>query len=318
LVYFFQAFAYYEEKKKRPLHRDSTTHPQNELAQKTRWRYDPASYIIGYHAIGTIVTLAGIHKDGAGAVKVTDVHKVDLESRLGRIKNATRMIKLCKLLRVLEKQIEEGVDKEMLPLTRDDKTIEYRKGEIRKTYQGCDATNRILHLQIIYQHLADKGVPNTDMLKKADLRRSFVDLKPRGINEGPTTLSDVRNAIVCVLETLIVLHDTEPKIFHRDIRWPNIIQNASNKWKWFLIDWEDASTAPTTAVAHMNHQTHAPQVKLDNHGAEVDLWGVGYLIISSTVQDLPESLNNFGKRLMNGQISTAKQALAEMKSVSIF
>lgn len=71
-----------------------------------------------------------------------------------------------------------------------------------------------------------------------------------------------------------------PPIYHRDIRWPNIIKRAGNMQlsKWFLIDWDDASAPPTTATPHLNYINHSPDTFKDNHGGEVDIWSVGQLI----------------------------------------
>jgi hypothetical protein len=44
---------------------------------------------------------------------------------------------------------------------------------------------------------------------------------------------------------------------------------------WFLIDWCDASMTPTLAATHLKAAEHSPRVRQDNHGAEVDIWGVG-------------------------------------------
>ena len=73
-----------------------------------------------------------------------------------------------------------------------------------------------------------------------------------------------------------VLHQ-EPPVFHRDLRWPNVVRHLDGH-QWFVIDWEDASAAPTQAQSHFDHKNHSPKVFSDGHGAEVDIWGVGTLI----------------------------------------
>ena len=75
----------------------------------------------------------------------------------------------------------------------------------------------------------------------------------------------------------------DPPVFHRDIRWPNIVQSREDSSKWFLVDREDASFAPTKAVSHfrMNSDTHSQMVFENDHGAEVDIWAVGELIFTA-------------------------------------
>ncbi|CAG8598407.1 15467_t:CDS:2, partial [Acaulospora colombiana] len=77
-----------------------------------------------------------------------------------------------------------------------------------------------------------------------------------------------------------VLHSEPNPIYHRDIRWPNILRSSADTSKWLLIDWEDSSIAPTRAAPHLNSLSHHPKVFSDGHGAEVDLWSVGKLLSS--------------------------------------
>jgi hypothetical protein len=73
----------------------------------------------------------------------------------------------------------------------------------------------------------------------------------------------------------------EPALFHRDIRWPNVLWNSRNQ-TWFLMDFDDASMAPTRAAPHLSHDIHHPGMFQDGHGAEVDIWAVGRLILDGT------------------------------------
>ena len=91
------------------------------------------------------------------------------------------------------------------------KLIEYFSSHVRKTYglaNSDDGKERVKHLKAIYASLISKGVPNVDRLKKAEIQHhvhgSYVDLEPRGIDAGPKSPLDVRNAVVCVLEALKV------------------------------------------------------------------------------------------------------------------
>jgi len=53
--------------------------------------------------------------------------------------------------------------------------------------------------------LISKGVPNVDWLNKVEIQHhvhgTYVDLEPRGIDAGPKSPLDVRNAVVCVLSS---------------------------------------------------------------------------------------------------------------------
>ena len=93
------------------------------------------------------------------------------------------------------------------------------------------------------------------------------------------------------------------------------MRNITNPDKWFLIDWEDAAFAPTKAAPSLRPETHAPQVFQDGHGAEVDIWAVGKLIVTAEVPDLPESLFSLGLRMVKGSIVSAEQGLEELYSL---
>jgi hypothetical protein len=61
------------------------------------------------------------------------------------------------------------------------------------------------------------------------------------------------------------------------------MRRLDDESKWFIIDWEDAATLPTKAEPRFNSSTHSPSIFVDGHGAEVDIWGVGGLILDCSV-----------------------------------
>jgi hypothetical protein len=75
-----------------------------------------------------------------------------------------------------------------------------------------------------------------------------------------------------------MMHKEPDPIFHRDIRWPNVIKRTDDSSKWFLIDWEDAESPPTRPATRLDRKSHSPAVHEPNHGPEVDMWAVGTLI----------------------------------------
>ena len=215
----------------------------------------------------------------------------------------------------------------------DGKQIEFFKEKIRKIYPAGDQL-KVSFLQTVYRKLQEKGVPNVDRLTRIELAHSehgcFIELEPRGDARGPESADDVKNAVMCVLEALQVsinmrvliyinvlcqVSHAEPPLFHRDIRWPNVLRGIVNGNRWFLIDWEDASTVPTKAAPNLRSGTHAPQVFKDGHGAEVDIWAVGKLIRTTQIFELPEDLLSLGRRMVEGSVSSAEQGLKDLKSL---
>src|SRR5271170_6800407 len=69
------------------------------------------------------------------------------------------------------------------------------------------------------------------------------------------------------------MHSRPNPVYHRDIRRPNIMRTIDGQG-WFLIDWCDASMTPTFAATNLKAAEHSPRVRQNDHGAEVDIWGV--------------------------------------------
>ncbi|KAF8317535.1 uncharacterized protein EI90DRAFT_3085067 [Cantharellus anzutake] len=300
----------------------SGTHPREELADKTRWAYGPAQYVLGYYAIGVDITLVAIRPgtdaQGDEQIIVEDIQNTNLSTRRGRIGNAVTLIRLVKVLRALERTVKKDVDSDMFTLERDDgKSLEFFKHKIRKIYRVEDKL-KVSFLESIYKKLKAKGVPNVDTVRKIEMSHPehgcFVELAPRGDSSGPQSAEDVKNAVICVLKALQVSHAVPP-VFHRDIRWPNVMKSLTDPKQWFLIDWEDAAIPPTKAAPNLDSETHAPQVFKDGHGAEVDLWGVGNLITRAGVPGLPENLRSLGWKFVEGSVLSAEQGLREITSL---
>jgi hypothetical protein len=116
--------------------------------------------------------------------------------------------------------------------------------------------------------------------------------------------------------SLQVMHKDPMPIYHRDIRWPNVVKSANDPTRWFLIDWDDAATPPTFAAKHLDSHCHAPAVFQDNHGPEVDVWAVGMLIIecSRSFLSFAPNLLAVGEAMQSGTLN-ASQAFERVHSL---
>jgi hypothetical protein len=90
---------------------------------------------------------------------------------------------------------------------------------------------------------------------------------------------------------------------------------ADDPRRWILIDWDDAASLPTHAAHHLNKHYHAPTVFEDGHGAEVDLWGVGQLIVESSrfFPSFPSNILAAGKAMKSGEWNVS-QSIKEILS----
>ena len=111
------------------------------------------------------------------------------------------------------------------------------------------------------------------------------------------------------------MHAYPDPVFHRDIRWSNIIRTVHEPRKWFLIDWEDASMCPTHAAKHLRKGEHSPRGFSDGHGPEVDIWAIGKLFLDASTFGFPLSAATvaLGKRMGEDETMSAQQALTEVK-----
>ncbi|KAJ3334437.1 hypothetical protein HDU93_007938, partial [Gonapodya sp. JEL0774] len=162
--------------------------------------------------------------------------------------------------------------------------IELRSADVLKTIKGPHHQARLKNLLKVYAKLRKVNVPHVGNVRdctptdRKDV--SVASVTPRGIPRLPETEKEGLIAIKCVLETLEVAHQGQNPTYHRDIRWPNVVADATGS-EWFLIDWDDAAFGPKTMAADPNtlgSSNHAPEVFQNNHGGEVDIWGVGMLI----------------------------------------
>ncbi|KAF8512677.1 hypothetical protein BU17DRAFT_53952, partial [Hysterangium stoloniferum] len=285
--------------------------PRAELADKLTWVYNPAEYLLGYYCRGLDLTLVAIcpPSEQGGKPVIQDLCSANLRFRRERIANIRWLINLSALLKPLS-DLVQSASGEFQPMQGNFSTVEITTSCIVKTYTCHDAEVRVQHLENIYASLRHRNVPNTDYIIL--IKGKSLYLAPRGIPVPPKIQVDLRKCVVCVLEALVVLH--EIPIFHRDIRWDNIIQNAQNPCNWILIDWEDAATPPTKGQPRFNMSDHSPRILEDDHGAEVDIWGVGHLITSSAAADLSSEFKALGKRVcQEAHILTAQEVLKLVK-----
>ncbi|THU97186.1 hypothetical protein K435DRAFT_857810 [Dendrothele bispora CBS 962.96] len=293
---------------------DTGAHPKSKLRDKLEWVYAPAPYVLGYYTTGPDFTLAAISAPSELGQRpvVYDIARADLRFRRDRIRNICRLINLAGLVRALANLVRPSCA-EFVKRERENSTVEIAGRCVIKRYTGLDKHSRVSHLCNIYALLKEMCVPHVDSLFRS--YGTTLVLSPRGIPDEPKTEGELLEALICVLEALEVLHGAVQPVFHRDIRWANVMRRLDDPEKWFVVDWEDAATPPTTAQPHFNSATHSSRIFVDGHGAEVDIWGVGGLIIhcSLTALDVTPELRDLGRWMQNSTAPSAQEALRKIK-----
>ncbi|GBC00438.1 hypothetical protein RclHR1_03860003 [Rhizophagus clarus] len=107
------------------------------------------------------------------------------------------------------------------------------------------------------------------------------------------------------------MHLIKPQpIMHRDIRWPNIIRHYDEYPRFILIDFDYAIFSPADEpLEEFSEIDHA-------HDFNVDMWGVGNLVVSCSITGIPQELLSFSSDLCNkspGKRPTASNALDWLK-----
>ncbi|KAG5653158.1 hypothetical protein H0H81_002000 [Sphagnurus paluster] len=155
-----------------------------------------------------------------------------------------------------------------------------------KTYTCEHPEAKVDHLRKIYGVLETRNIPNTDVLLFA--KQNVAHFGPRGIAGQPLVEKELRQCLECLLKTLIAAHQVP--VYHRDIRWENVVRRIDDRSTWLLVNWEDAAEPPTKAETSFSCSSHSAAIFSDDHEAEVDIWGVGYLIETCTARDVSTEL----------------------------
>ncbi|CAJ0759408.1 6107_t:CDS:2, partial [Entrophospora sp. SA101] len=184
--------------------------------------------------------------------------------------------------------------------------------DIKKTFPS---EAKVKHLENFYGLMSNYKIKCIDKLIRS--RDNVVHLMPRGKEKKPKNLNELLRAIICILTCLEGLHNIKPNpVMHRDIRWPNVIQYED---QYFLIDFDFASFSPSNEnLQNLNPDNHAPEMLIGVHDVTVDIWGVGYLIVSSGINELPEELLSLSQSMCQENINLRPNAFDTLKVVKGF
>ena len=156
---------------------------------------------------------------------VHNISSTNLRLKRDRILHIRRLINLSALFKVIA-ETANCKDVEFQKLKRANSNVEIAGRRIVKEftspyrYEWLDRLGRIYHL------LKEQKVPNTDQLVHMSKEKATAVLSPRGIERLPETEDELLSALKCVLECLQIIH--KATLFHRDIRWPNVIKGFPN------------------------------------------------------------------------------------------
>lgn len=295
--------------------------PVKELHEKLTWRYDDAPYVFGYAAVGLLVCLVTFRKDektrkGAKAEKIETYNLGSLQDRLSFF---LAVLNLSTLFKPVVNFIRPLGILEYIDLKRSNGVlIEYAEDCVVKTYPESMPSDRIIrNLKEVHRLMKKHSVPNVVELKNANMKKKHVKLAPIGLHAPPENGQQLLMALRDILKALVALHAIN--LMHRDLRWDNVLKYSTEGDKWFSIDFDEETSSPAAKVTHSKADSHAPEIlSSSSHTVKVDIWSVGYLLMTSPFQDLLPELKKIKLQcLQKDPLSrpTAKPLLTTIESL---
>ncbi|CAI2197008.1 19462_t:CDS:2 [Funneliformis geosporum] len=256
--------------------------PAVELTSKLTWTYGNCPYIFGYYTVATSVTYCYLYFEEEN-IKRKDLITCSLDEIEGRIQAFNIGRNIGRLLTLLRQTVPEYFQQEFIVLHRSSgKVIELMQKKIVKRYPSLDS---VMNLKLLYDKLAEYHVPYIECLEKIHIKEGstpFVIFTPKGVDCKPQSKEQLIKALCCVLTALEALH--KMKFMHRDIRWENVLRYI-NRDKWFIIDFDEACQIPSAVQnTQLAKDNHAPEIFKPFHNESVDIWSVGYLILTTSIE----------------------------------
>ncbi|KAL4116303.1 hypothetical protein PRIC2_013300 [Phytophthora ramorum] len=291
--------------------------PVRELHEKLTWRYDAAPYVFGYAAVGLQVCLVAIRKDEMTerGAKVEIIETYDLGDLNGRLSFFLALLNLSTLFRPVVDLIQPLDILEYGTIERDNGVqITFAEDCVVKTYpQNMPSDDIIRNLRELHRQMKKHSVPNVVDLKKTNMTKKHVKLAPVGRLSPPVNAHQLLTALRDILQALVALHAIN--LMHRDLRWENVLKYPGEGDKWFLIDFDEGASSPAAKVKHLKAESHAPEISSSSHTVKVDIWSVGFLLMTSPYQDLPPELESVKAQCLQKNPSSRPTAESLLKVV---
>ncbi|KAI3762427.1 hypothetical protein L1987_52857 [Smallanthus sonchifolius] len=292
------------------LREDNNLDPSSLLVQKLLWTYLDLPYILGYYAVGYIVTFCAITRTHDRLIR-TDLHTVDLSTPGDRIKALIPCWRIAGLLSLLAdrcanvNQINKAFiysDFERID-TGNNNVIEFTPNYMTRVFSS---KKKWVTVKEIYDFL-DHRIPHSEYICMSSERDLSLSFKPRGCKLKLVNFEQLVEALKHVTKALVALHDLS--FMHRDLGWDKVMRRNDRENEWFVIGFDEAASAPQIypqqQEASLPPKTsvegrHAPELKgRGMHGVKVDVWGVGQMLKTCGLVGLPKALRELQKRCLD-------------------
>ncbi|KAG6949369.1 hypothetical protein JG687_00014909 [Phytophthora cactorum] len=227
----------------------------------------------GYAAVGLQVRLLAIKKDEmtkCGA-KVEAIETYNLGSLKDRLSFFLAILNLSTLFRPVVDLVQSLGRTEYAIIPRENGVvIEFADDSVTKTYPSDMSSDAFIrNLRMLHQLMKEHSVPNVVELRKTNMKKKYVVLKPIGLPSQPEDVHQLLTALRDIIKALVAMHAID--LMHRDLRWENVLKYPGEDDKWFLIEFDEGALSPAAKVNLLKAESHAPEILSSSHTVKVDI-----------------------------------------------
>lgn len=285
--------------------REGHVDPCSSIVEKLLWTYTDLPYILGYYAVGYIVTFCALSRSQDRIIR-TDLYTVDLSTPIERLKALVPCWRIAGLLplladRCLNSSMSNGNSYKPLPYS-DFERIDLGNGNIMELTPNTmtkifSSKRRWAAIKEIYDFL-DHRIPHAEFIVRSSEKDLGIVFKPRGCKVKPINCDQLIEALKQVTKALVALHDLS--FMHRDLGWEKVMKRNDRDSEWFITGFDEAVGAPQI-YPHGGAASgrHAPEMGRGLHGVKVDVWGVGQLVKTSGLVSVPKLLRELQNRCLD-------------------
>ncbi|KAL2527173.1 Protein kinase superfamily protein [Abeliophyllum distichum] len=284
--------------------REGHLDPSNSIVDKLLWTYMDLPYILGYYAVGYIVTFCALSRSQDRVIR-TDLYTIDVSTPVERIKAIVPCWRIAGLLPLLADRCFNfmtcGNSYKVVPYS-DFERIDLGDGNIME--MTPNTVNRLFSskrkwaaVKEIYDFL-DHRIPHAEFIIRSSEKDLAMVFKPRGCKFRPANCDQLIETLKHVTKALVALHDLS--FMHRDLSWDKVMKRIDRENEWFVTGFDEAVGAPQLYPhGGAANGRHAPEMARGLHGVKVDVWGVGQLVKTCGLVGVPKLLRELQNRCLD-------------------
>ncbi|GMI95289.1 hypothetical protein like AT5G51800 [Hibiscus trionum] len=280
--------------------REGHLHPSSSLVDKMLWTYMDLPYVLGYYAVGYMVTFCALSRSRDRIIR-TDLYSADLSSPSERLK---ALVPCCRIAALLPLLADRCFNAKQFPFS-DFERVTMENGSIMEmtpntVIRSFSNKKNWAAVKEIYDIL-DRRIPHAEFICRTREKDLVLVFKPRGCKFKPVNCEQLVEALKYVTKALVALHDL--CFMHRDLGWDKVMRRSDIECEWFLCGFDEAVGAPQMYPHPVERGDergrYAPEMGRGLHGVKVDVWGVGYLVKTCGLTNVPKMLRELESRCLD-------------------